>query len=215
MISKRLRIDSDEIWKKILEHPFVLELYSGTLPMDKFKFYVLQDYNYLIADMRNFSLLASKAPDLESLKEMLEIAHLEATSELNGYERLLKELGYRIEDARGIEHSLITKSYTSFLLATSSLKTFWEGLAATLPCFWTYSEIYDHNKERLKKNENRIYKEWAEIYSSDSYRDLVDKLIKILNKADIKYDRLKEAFLISSKYEYMYWDMVYAKGDSF
>jgi thiaminase/transcriptional activator TenA len=44
----RLRKDANAIWKKIIEHPFVVELYKGDLPLNKFKFYILQDYQYLI-----------------------------------------------------------------------------------------------------------------------------------------------------------------------
>ena len=112
-----------------------MELYSGTLPLEKFRFYVLQDYNYLVADMRNFGILASKASSVSEIKEMLEIAHLEATTELSRYEMLLKKLGYNIEDTVRVKPANIVISYTSFLLATSLLKTFWEALAATLPCF--------------------------------------------------------------------------------
>lgn len=213
-ISGSLRRDSDPIWKKILNHPFVVELYSGTLPSEKFRFYVLQDYNYLVADMRNFGMLASKAPSVSETKEMLEIAHLEATTELSGYESLLKKLGYNIEDAVRVEPALITTAYTSFLLATSSLKTFWEALAATVPCFWTYAEIYDHNEDRLKENNNELYVEWASVYSTRSYRELVNKMIALLNKADVEYEKLKKLFVTSSRYEQMYWETMYSEQGS-
>lgn len=208
-ISENLRKDADYIWKKIFSHPFVLELYTGNLPLKKFKFYVLQDYNYLTADMKNFSILSSKAESVEAMREMLEIAHLEATSEYKSYEELLKKLNYTIEDATGVEPTPTNISYTNFLLATSSLKTFWEGLAACLPCFWSYAEIAEFHRNRLKENKNKVYCDWASVYSTKAYAELVDRMKNLLDNADVKYEKLKEVFIISSKYEYMYWDMAY------
>ena len=208
-ISERLRKDADFIWKEIFNHPFVIELYNGTLPLEKFKFYVLQDYSYLVTDMKNLSILSSKAESVEAMREMLEIAHLEATSELKNYEELLGKLGYSIEDAIKIEPTQINMSYASFLVATSSLKTFWEGLAAALPCFWSYAEIAEVHKDKLKGNENGLYLEWISAYLSEPYRDLVSKMRSLLDSADIGYEKLKEVFIIASKYEYMYWNMAY------
>lgn len=208
-ISQRLRKDADSIWKEIFNHPFVVELYKGALPMQKFKFYVLQDYNYLAADMKNLSILSSRAPSVEVMREMIEVAHLEATSEFKSYEELLKKLGYIIEDAIGIEPTPINISYVSFLLATSSLKTFWEGLAATLPCFWIYAEIAEFHRDKLKENKNSLYVEWASVYFTEPYRDLIDRMKRLLDNADVEYEKLKEAFITASKYEYMYWSMAY------
>jgi len=211
-ISERLRMDADTIWKQILNHQFVLELYKGVLPVEKFRFYVLQDYNYLITSMKNFSVLSSKAGSVEAMKEMLEIAHLEATSEFENYEKLLRNLGYTIEDAIRSEPTQTNISYGSFLLATSSLKTFWEGLAATLPCFWTYAEIAEFHKDKLNECKNSLYFEWASVYFTESYQKLVNKMKGLLDNANIEYEKLKGPFIIASKYEYMYWSMAYNMG---
>ncbi|GAI78105.1 unnamed protein product, partial [marine sediment metagenome] len=130
------------------------------------------------------------------MRDMLEIAHLEATSEFESYERLLGNLGYTIEDALRSEPTLTNISYGSFLLATSSLKTFWEGLAATLPCFWTYAEIAKFHKDRLNENQNRLYSEWASVYLTESYLALVSRLKGLLDEANnIEYEKLREPFL--------------------
>jgi len=209
-ISERLRKDADSIWKEIFDHPFVVELYKGTLPIEKFRFYVLQDYNYLVANMKNLSILSSKAESVEGMREMLEIAHLEATSEFESYEKLLRDLGYTIEDAIRIKPTQINLSYASFLLATSSLRTFWEALAATLPCFWTYEEIAEFHRDELDESKNSLYFEWACVYLTESYHDLVNRMRRLLDNANnIEYEKLKEAFITASKYEYMYWSMAY------
>ena len=209
-ISESLRKDADSIWREIFDHPFVVELYKGTLPIEKFEFYVLQDYNYLVSDMKNLSILSSRAESVEAMREMLEIAHLEATSEFESYEKLLRDLGYTTEEAIRTESTQTNISYSSFLLATSSLKTFWEGLAATLPCFWTYAEIAEFHKDKLNESKNSLYLEWASVYLTEPYRDLVNKMKGLLDDAsNIEYEKLKEVFITASKYEYIYWSVAY------
>ena len=146
-ISERLRKDADLVWQEILRHPFVTELYRGSLPMEKFRFYVLQDYSFLATMMRNLAVLASRADSVPLTRELLEMAHLEATTEFAGYEELLGKLGYALSDAVRAEQSQVSVSYGSFLLAVSSLRTFWEGLAAILPCFWSYAEIAESHRD--------------------------------------------------------------------
>ena len=208
-ISERLRADADSIWKEIFNHPFVVELYEGTLPLEKFKFYVLQDYNYLATDMKNLSILSSKAESVEAMREMIEVAHLEATTEFQSYGEFLKRLGYTIEDAMGIEPTPTNISYSSFLLATSSLKTFWEGLAATLPCFWSYAEIAEFHRDKLKENQNDLYLKWASVYFTEPYLDLIDRMKGLLDSANVEYEKLNDVFITASKYEYLYWSMAY------
>jgi len=209
-ISDRLRADAASIWEQIFAHPFVVELYTGALPPEKFRFYVLQDYNYLVNDIRNLAILASRAGSVGAMKAILEIAHLEATSEFQSYERLLSDLGYTIEDAVKTEPTAINTSYGAFLIATSSLRTFGEGLAATLPCLWSYLEIAERHQDKLTGNQSDLYTRWAAVYLSADYRRLVKKMRSLLDEATgVDYEKLREAFITASKYEYLYWDMAY------
>lgn len=84
----RLRKDAHPIWREIIEHPFVVELYNGKLLLKKFKFYILQDYQYLITAMKNFGIIASRATSTEAMREVIDILHLEAKSEFDAYEEL-------------------------------------------------------------------------------------------------------------------------------
>lgn len=210
-VSQRLRGDADNIWKRIIEHPFVVELYSGILPIDKFKSYILQDYNYLISAIRNFSIISSRADSVEAMREVIEILWLESVSELKGYEEFLERLGYTIEDAVNVEPIPVNVSYISFLLSTSSLKSYAESITSVLPCFWSYAEIAEYHKDKLRENGNELYTEWASVYLSEPYLNLVEKMKKLVDNAgkEFPYKKLKKTFITASRYEYMYWDAIY------
>ena len=210
-ISTRLRTDADHIWQQIFNLPFVTELFRGTLPREKFHMYMLQDYSYLVDAVRNFSTIASRATSIDVMRDVLEIAHIEATSELQGYEECLRALGYTLDDAVKVEPLLVNVSYRNFLLATSSLRSTQEALVSVLPCFWSYLDMAEYHKEVLDNNQNTLYVDWASVYLTEDYRRLVEHLKRLVNRVcgDFPYRILKETFLTSSRYEYLYWDAVY------
>lgn len=37
------------VWDRFVNHPFVMAMGNGTLPLDSFKGYLVQDYLYLVS----------------------------------------------------------------------------------------------------------------------------------------------------------------------
>ena len=46
-VSERLRQAAASIWEECLHHPFVTAIGDGTLGVEKFQYFMLQDYLYL------------------------------------------------------------------------------------------------------------------------------------------------------------------------
>ena len=200
-------MDCASIWGRIIEHPFVLELYGGTLPAEKFRYYALQDYNYLSGLMRCMCVIASKG-DTELMREVLRMAHDEATTELESYERTLASIGLSMDEALKTEPAPTNLAYMSFILTTAYTKSPVEGLTAILPCFWSYADIAETNKDLLEDNRNEIYKAWASVYLERSTKDLVEELRSIVDSLD-DHESASRIFMTASRYEYMFWDMAY------
>ncbi|BAA30261.1 218aa long hypothetical transcriptional regulator [Pyrococcus horikoshii OT3] len=215
MITDKLRRDSEQIWKKIFEHPFVVQLYSGTLPLEKFKFYVLQDFNYLVGLTRALAVISSKA-EYPLMAELIELARDEVTVEVENYVKLLKELDLTLEDAIKTEPTLVNSAYMDFMLATAYKGNIIEGLTALLPCFWSYAEIAEYHKDKLRDNPIKIYREWGKVYLSNEYLNLVGRLRKIIDSSGHSgYDRLRRIFITGSKFELAFWEMAWRGGDVF
>ena len=68
--SATLRTEADPIWRRIFENPFLREVEQGTLPLEKFRFYLAQDYLYLEGFGRAVALALAKAPDSRNLAEL-------------------------------------------------------------------------------------------------------------------------------------------------
>ena len=63
------RNDVKDAWKAHTEHEFVQGIADGTLPVEKFKYYLIQDYLFLVSapPLASFQQVPSKQPQLISL----------------------------------------------------------------------------------------------------------------------------------------------------
>lgn len=214
-VAEQLRRDTDDVWQRLIEHPFVTELYSGDLPRDTFTFYILHDYHYLTAAMKNFSIIASKAPTVDEMRAVIDILHMEAESEYEGYQAFLERLGYTLQDTAALEPIPVSVSYGSYLLSTSALQSYDEAITAVLPCFWSYADIADYHGDKLSGNDSQLYRDWAAVYDTDTYQDLVDEMKHLVNRAADRspYEDLLQVFTTASRYEYLFWDAVYNRQE--
>jgi thiaminase/transcriptional activator TenA len=212
-ITEKLRESNRSIWDKLLEHPFVVELYEGSLPLEKFKFYAIQDYNYLVGLVKSLSLAAAKRGPFEAARLALEHAHFLATTEMANYEKLLARLGLSMEEVLRAEPAPTNRAYVDFMVATCATGTLLECLVALLPCYWSYRDIALHNRDRLASNRVEIYRDWASIYLSDDYGRAVDEYRRLIDRLYSErpesWEELNYIFKTAARYEYMFWEMAY------
>ena len=57
--SEHLRGKYAYLWDRLFQHPFVVGVGNGELPLDKFRFYVKQDYYFLVQYSRMLALAAA------------------------------------------------------------------------------------------------------------------------------------------------------------
>ena len=63
-----LRDTCADDWQRYVDHPFVAGMADGTLPEPAFRFYLEQDYLFLIHFARAYGLAAYKAETLEDIR---------------------------------------------------------------------------------------------------------------------------------------------------
>lgn len=71
--SRSLKEKAIKVWEDGYNHPFVQELGAGTLDKEKFKFYLLQDYLYLLEYAKVFAMAMVKADDEKMLSNLSSI----------------------------------------------------------------------------------------------------------------------------------------------
>ena len=59
-LSERIYERAKALWPRYLTHPFVTEMADGTLPKEKFRYYMVQDYLYLRDYVKIFAAILQK-----------------------------------------------------------------------------------------------------------------------------------------------------------
>ena len=209
-----LRDAADPIWTKILKHPFLQEMRAGTLPLDKFQYYLMQDYYYLLAFVRCLGLAVAK--DLERIREFSLALHNSITIEVDKLESLGHTLGLTTEMLRMVNPAPTNLAYTRHLFFIAYTGTTGELMAGLLPCIWTYQEIGETLGESEVVRQHTIYSKWCDTYIAPEYRQLVSWYKQIVdhhaeNAGKQVHDAMRRHFVLSSRYEYLFWDMAYNK----
>jgi thiaminase/transcriptional activator TenA len=204
------------IYAGILAHPFVRGLTDSTLPEERFRFYVLQDALYLREYARALSLTGVRSADESTLVMFNEHSAGAITVERSLHEGFLKDLGVTQEEADRTAPTPTTLAYTSYLLKTASLGGYPEVLGAVLPCYWIYWEV---GKALLERGSpNPIYQKWIGTYGGEEFGALVETVLDLTNRVceDLNSSqraRAREAFVITSRYEWMFWDAAWRLED--
>lgn len=206
--SGHLRAEVEGIWQAIFQHPFLQEMKVGTLPEEKFRYYLSQDYHYLDAFAKAVGLALAKAPDASTLGLLAQRVLRPVEKPL--HKKLLGLLGVDFASVEGTLISPTNLAYMNHLLKTASLGDLGEAAAALLPCPWTYHEIGKH----LGEINHPIYGEWAAFYASGFLTESVEAWRALVDRAGAEAsprgrEAMKEAFLLSSRYEYLFWEMAY------
>ncbi|MGH7776213.1 MAG: thiaminase II [Candidatus Dormibacterales bacterium] len=211
--SSELRQRADAIWAAQRQHPFVRGIADGTLGVNRFQFWVRQDYLFLIEYCRLFGLAAARAPDLETLSRFADLLQATAGTEMDLHRRFAAEFGISIRELELEAMAPTTRAYTDFLVRLASTGEFCELVAALLPCMWAYSELGRALAAWPRPQDNR-YQAWIEMYSSDKFaelarwcRELLDRLANDIG--DRPRRRMEDAFVTSSRYELGFWQMAW------
>jgi thiaminase/transcriptional activator TenA len=208
-----LRANADPIWRAQIGHPFVRGIGDGTLPLDKFRFWLRQDYVFLIEYCRVFALGAARAPDLETLTKFADLLHETAHGEMELHRAYAREFGIEPAELETEMPAATTRGYTDFLIRTATNGDFAELASALLPCMWAFSDIGIALKASAAPADPR-YARWIETYADPEFaaladwcRCLVDDLADQAGAAT--KSRMREVFLTSARYELAFWEMAW------
>jgi thiaminase/transcriptional activator TenA len=212
--SDSLRREADSLWTKILTHPFLVEMGEGTLPLDTFRFYVKQDYAYLVEFCRCLGITVAKVEDMETMRTLASLLNASLTVEVEMLERLGEKLQISVDELRAIEPAPTNVAYTRHLLYVAYSGTVGELIAALLPCMWSYQEVGERLITHHALKRHALYAEWCATYQSQEYLALVDWYKELVNRfaseAGVQVrEKMKHHFILSSRYEYLFWDMAY------
>jgi thiaminase/transcriptional activator TenA len=213
--AQRLREVAAPVWAKILIHPYLQELKAGTLPRETFRFYVQQDWLYLQEFTRAAAVIAARCTDVELMTTLLAWVEPLVTMEYHFHKKHAQELNLDFNHVDW-EMNEANWAYTRHMLAAAHSGSTAEALAALLPCPCVYTFV---GKELSRDDSpDPLYAEWIEFYSpgTDEERPRVVAIEQMYDSVAAKADaetlaRCERNYLISSRYEWWFWDTAYRR----
>ena len=203
---------AEATFEAILRHPFLTGLSDGSLDVQAFRFYVVEDAYYLTEFARALSLAAAKAPKDAWIVRLNRdaIGSLEAERAL--HESYFKDFGLSEQEVLSRPPAPTNLAYTSYLIATAHSRPFAEVLAAVVPCYWIYAEV--GKALATKGSPNPLYQRWIDSYGSDEYdanvRSILDMMDEVAEgESSASRAAMTNRYLTTSRYEWMFWDMGY------
>lgn len=191
----------------ILKLPFIREMIDGTLPREKFIFYLQQDALYLRNYSRVLAHIASRVPDAGMAGLFLNFAQDSVAVERGMHARYLASAG------PATEMSPACMLYTSVQRA-QAVECVAVEAASVLPCFKVYLDCGLHILDRAGNLDRHPYREWISTYSDRSFARATADAIDACNRlADLfpgeTRDEMTRIYVLCTRLEWMFWQSAY------
>lgn len=212
--SEQLRQKTDAIWRASAEHPFLRGIGDGTLDVEKFKFYVRQDYVFLIEFSRVLALGAAKGGDPALRGKFAELLHSTLNVEMALHRSYCEKFGISLQELEATEAAPTTFAYTRHMLTVAYTGSLADIAAAIMPCVYGY---YEHGGALARAGEPAhapLYAEWIRMYASQEYGEIAEWLRGAFDQlaeglSPHRLAELETHYRTSARYEYMFWDMAW------
>lgn len=215
--SDRFRARCDRIWQGLHDHPFITELATGTLPIDKFRFFLEQDNLYLQDYARCLAMGAAKSRNEAELRYFITDLNQVVDHELPSNRDLLDRVTQLGAVDRGGSSGMApaTVAYTSYMRSRALHGGPLEIMASLLPCAWSYVEIATALAGRIDRD-HPVYADWVGYFSLPTNVEMVadmrhdfDRLVEEEASGVARWEEIDEIFATASRLEHQFWDMAY------
>ncbi len=213
-LSEKLKSIVEDLWIEATDKEFLVSMAKGTLDIELFKNYMIQDYLYLKDYIGILKKIREMSED-EKLVEFLE--RIICDTEYETYKvhvPNLRLLGITDEDIEQCQKGQVITDYVAYMMSQLEKYGILAGLTALLQCSWNYAYIADVVSKRYSDELiNSRYKNWFEAYTNKDYVESNQLWIDALDgkAADISIDetdRLCNIFITCAKYENKLWDFL-------
>lgn len=201
------------IWEECAATPFVQEVQTGKLPLEKFKRYMIQDSIYL----KNYARIYGKAIfHAATLREIqLYYSMLNFVNDTESEVRLdyLKQFCITDDDIELIAPLPENQNYIDFMISIAEQGDGCAILMAVLPCMLSYSYIFRKLASEPGSRASR-YWDFIQDYADERYAESCKEWCAFAEQkcgplSCERKSRLSGIFEKASYLEYDFWNMAY------
>jgi len=199
-------------YDSILEHPFITGLTTGELDPAAFVRFLAQDTYYVNEYARSLAALGATAPDMELTRSLVQHAGGAVTAETTLHAELVEMLELPHDAISDASPTPTARAYVDFVTARVHGSSFFEGLAAVLPCMWVYAEVGQHLARQ--GSPHPTYSRWIESYAGSEYLDEVARVLDDVDRLAVRVSESERTngiaiAQLATRYEWMFWDSAY------
>lgn len=204
-----------EVCRVIEETPHMQDILKGTMSLERFRFQIKQNYQYLMDYTRCWAVGFSKCTCFDEMQQWYQIMKntMEGTVMMNRT-FWAEQIGVSLEEMDAVIEAPGKRSYTSFQLMCAEQGRLAECMMALFPCNILYRFFGEDLLPKCTLPKDNMYYQWLEFYTSEEYVAKTDNEIGMVNKlcahtTEREQARLLEIFATSCNYEILQWQDMY------
>ncbi len=210
-----LRTLAGDDWIAATTHPFCTELADGTLPLDKMRWYLAQDYQFIGNFVRLLASAIAHAPTLADSVPAAQFLALVTGPENTYFLRSFDAL--EMSDAeQNLPPAPPTEGFNALMAEAAASGRYELMLAVLVVAEWVY--LSWATPVNPPKAELPFYfAEWITLHAGDGFEGVVEYLRSQLDMAwagltDAAKADVETMFLRAAKLEREFWDTAYASA---
>src|SRR5262245_23446607 len=211
---ERLKTAAAAEWRAYTQHPFTDGLADGSLAEAAFRYYLVQDYLFLVEFVRAHALSIYKSPKLADLREAAAGLSASLDVEMNLHVKLCAGWGLSATDLEQAPPAVEMLAYTRYVLDAGMRGDLLALKVALAPCVIGYAEI----ATRLASHPNALiatnpYRVWTAEYAGAPYQEVAARMSAHLQGLADRYATpAREAELVAifreaTRLEADFWEM--------
>ena len=201
-------------WRDYTTHRFVTGLGAGTLPEAAFRYYLKQDYLFLIHFARAHALAVYKADTVADMRSAAAAVHALIDHEMRMHVEFCAGWGLTEAEMASVPEDPACVGYTRYVLDRGMSGDILDLLVALAPCTIGYGMIGSAlAADPATKRDGNPYDAWISMYSGPEYLDGVREATAQLDRVfearggAARIDPLTATFREATRLESRFWQM--------
>ncbi len=183
----QLRLSARQDWDAATDHKFCKALADGTLPLDKMRWYLVQDYKFIDQFVRLLATAIAHAPTLADVVPAAQFLGLVTSTENTYFLRSFEALEVS-KKAQAAPAAPATHAFQSLMAEVRSSGRYEQMLAVLVVAEWGYLTWAD----RYKNYDSDLpfwYAEWIDLHTGLGFEAVVSHL---RDQLDVVWNNISE-----------------------
>lgn len=170
----RLRIQNDGFWQAATTHRFCKELAEGSLPIEKMRAYLIQDYMFVDGFVRLLASAIAHAPSLADSVPAAQFLAVITGPENTYFLRAFEALGVTDADQR-VNPAPVTAAFIDLMARAASSGQYGQMLAVLTVAEWSYLS-WARPFNPPSSDLSFWFSEWITLHAGEEFEGVVDYL---------------------------------------